>query len=71
MVATFPTVDAAARAVVAVRRTIRPSMLELMDRRSINAVEDYRPMGLDRSAGRAAGRAVGRARGPPAARRSS
>jgi len=51
MVATFPTVDAAARAVVAVRRTIRPSMLELMDRASINAVEDHRPMGLDRGAG--------------------
>ena len=51
MVATFPTVDAAARAVVAVRRTMRPSMLELMDRASINAVEDYRPRGLDRSAG--------------------
>ena len=51
MVATFPTVDAAAHAVVAVRRTMRPSMLELMDRESINAVEDYRPRGLDRSAG--------------------
>jgi glycolate oxidase len=51
MVATFPSVDAAARAVVAVRRTIRPSMLELMDSASINAVEDFRPMGLDRSAG--------------------
>jgi glycolate oxidase len=51
MVATFPSVDAAARAVVAVRRTLRPSMLELMDRASINAVEDFRPRGLDRSAG--------------------
>ncbi len=51
LVATFPTVDAAARAVVAVRRTLRPSMLELMDCASINAVEDYRSMGLDRSAG--------------------
>ena len=51
MVATFPTVEAAARAVVAVRRSMRPSMLELMDRASINAVEDYRPRGLDRSAG--------------------
>jgi glycolate oxidase len=51
MVAAFPTVDAAARAVVAVRRTIRPSMLELMDQASIHAVEDYRSMGLDRSAG--------------------
>ncbi len=51
MVATFPTVDAAARAVVQVRRALRPSMLELMDQASINAVEDYRSMGLDRSAG--------------------
>ncbi|RYP82907.1 FAD-binding protein [Nocardioides guangzhouensis] len=51
MVATFPTVDAAARAVVAMRRTMRPSMLELMDQASINAVEDHRPRGLDRSAG--------------------
>jgi glycolate oxidase len=51
LVASFPTVDAAAQAVVAMRRTLRPSMLELMDSASINAVEDYRPMGLDRSAG--------------------
>src|SRR4029078_3509595 len=51
MVATFGTVAEAARAVVAVRRTIRPSMLELMDRAAINAVEDHRPMGLDRDAG--------------------
>ena len=51
MVATFPTVAGAARAVVAVRRTMRPSMLELMDRASINAVEDWRPRGLDRTAG--------------------
>ena len=51
MVASFASVDAAARAVVAVRRTMRPSMLELMDHASINAVEDYRSMGLDRSTG--------------------
>ncbi|MGA9749815.1 MAG: FAD-linked oxidase C-terminal domain-containing protein, partial [Nocardioides sp.] len=51
MVASFPTVDAAAHAVVAVRRSLRPSMLELMDRASINAVEDFRAMGLDREAG--------------------
>ncbi len=51
MVATFPDVDAAARAVVAVRRELRPSMLELMDQASINAVEDFRTMGLDRTAG--------------------
>ena len=51
MVAVFPDVDAAARAVVSVRQELRPSMLELMDHASINAVEDHRSMGLDRSAG--------------------
>lgn len=51
VVASFPDVDAAARAVVAVGRRLRPSMLELMDRASVNAVEDFRPMGLDRVAG--------------------
>ena len=51
LVATFPDVDAAAHAVVAARRSIRPSMLELMDRASVNAVEDSRRMGLDREAG--------------------
>ena len=35
----------------AVRQELRPSMLELMDHASINAVEDHRSMGLDRSAG--------------------
>lgn len=50
-VATFDTVRAAAETVVAIGRTLRPAMLELMDRASINAVEDYRAMGLDRSAG--------------------
>ncbi|MGN6132323.1 MAG: FAD-binding oxidoreductase [Nocardioidaceae bacterium] len=51
MVASFPTVDDAARAVVGIRRVMRPSMLELMDSASINAVEDYKPMGLDRATG--------------------
>jgi len=51
LVASFPTVTAAARAVVAIGRTVRPSMLELMDSPSVNAVEDYRAMGLDRTAG--------------------
>ncbi len=49
LVASFPSVGAAADAVVAVGRTLRPSMMELMDQASINAVEDYKPMGLDRS----------------------
>ncbi|WP_210648661.1 FAD-binding oxidoreductase [Nocardioides sp. SYSU D00065] len=51
LVASFATVVAAAQAVVAVRRTLRPSMMELMDHASINAVEDHSPRGLDRSAG--------------------
>ena len=50
LVALFPSLLAAAAAVVEVGRTSRPSMVELMDRAAINAVEDYRPRGLDRSA---------------------
>src|ERR687893_458731 len=51
LVANFPTVAAAADAVVAIGATLRASMMELMESASINAVEDYRPMGLDRQAG--------------------
>ncbi len=51
LVASFPTAAAAAEAVVAIGRTLRPSMMELMDRTAVNAVEDYRPMGLDRAIG--------------------
>lgn len=51
IVATFPTPRAAAHAVVEACRATRPSMLELMDNASINAVEDFKSMGLDRSAG--------------------
>jgi glycolate oxidase len=51
LVAYFPTVQAAADTVVTIGGTLRASMMELMDRTSINAVEDYRSMGLDRSAG--------------------
>ena len=51
LVATFPTVRAAADTVVDVGRVLRPSMMEFMDNGSINAVEDLRPMGLDRQAG--------------------
>ena len=52
LVASFPTVRGRRR-----HRRRRsagrcaPSMMELMDQASINAVEDYRPMGLDRSRG--------------------
>ncbi len=51
LVATFPDVDSAARAVVAIGGRLRPSMLELMDNASVNAVEDHLRMGLDREAG--------------------
>jgi glycolate oxidase len=51
MVASFGTVTAAAEAVVAIRTTMRPCLLELMDQATVNAVEDFRPMGLDRGVG--------------------
>ena len=51
LVGTFPTMTAAAEAVVAIRGVARPSMLELMDNACINAIEDWRSHGLDRSAG--------------------
>ncbi|MCW2495821.1 FAD-linked oxidase C-terminal domain-containing protein [Jatrophihabitans sp.] len=50
LVAVFPSIEAAADAVLAISRELRPSMLELMDRTSINAVEDMVTMGLDRNA---------------------
>jgi glycolate oxidase len=51
LVATFSTPSVAAEAVVAIRSTLRPSMLELMDQPSIRAVEEHRSMGLDVDAG--------------------
>jgi glycolate oxidase len=51
LVAAFDTIDAAANAVVGITARVRPSMLELMDRGSVNAVEDMVRMGLDRNAG--------------------
>lgn len=50
VVATFDSVEAAARAVVTITGKIRPSMLEFMDAVAINAVEDKLRMGLDRNA---------------------
>lgn len=50
VVAVFSSVQDAADAVVAITAKVRPAMLELMDHASINAVEDYSRMGLDRSA---------------------
>jgi glycolate oxidase len=49
-VASFPTTNAATGAVLAITASTRPAMLEYLDRPSINAVEDWRRMGLDRGA---------------------
>ncbi len=51
VVAEFASMVDACQAVLAIVATMRPSMLELMDNVSINAVEDLLSMGLDRSAG--------------------
>ncbi|RVW02686.1 FAD-binding oxidoreductase [Rhodococcus xishaensis] len=50
VVASFPSVESAADAVLAISGQIRPAMLEFMDHASINAVEDAIHMGLDRNA---------------------
>jgi glycolate oxidase len=51
LVASFADIETAADAVVAITASLRPSLLELMDNGSINAVEDLVRMGLDRSNG--------------------
>ncbi len=51
VVATFASMSEASQAVVGMCARVRPSMLELMDNYSINAVEDFKPRGLDRTAG--------------------
>jgi len=48
LVATFPTMDSATDAVLAITRSMRLSLLEFMDRVTINAVQDATRMGLDR-----------------------
>ena len=47
VVAVFPDLASAGRAVQAVTATLTPSLLELMDRTTVRAVEAMRPMGLD------------------------
>ena len=51
LVATFGSMTDASRAVVAIGAQVRPSMMELMDNASINAVEDWKSHGLDRATG--------------------
>ena len=50
LVAMFPTVAGAIRAVVDIKAAMRPSMLEFMDQVTVNAVEDVTRMELDRTA---------------------
>ncbi|HEX4017954.1 MAG TPA: FAD-linked oxidase C-terminal domain-containing protein [Frankiaceae bacterium] len=50
MVAVFKSIESAADAVLAITSQVRPAMAELMDRTTINAVEDFTSMGLDREA---------------------
>lgn len=50
LIATFSTLDDSTNTVLAVTRSMRPSMLEFMDKVTINAVEDDLHMGLDREA---------------------
>lgn len=50
VVATFPSDEGAMAAILAITSVMRPAMLEYMDRHTINAVEDFLHMGLDRSA---------------------
>lgn len=50
VVATLPSLRAAGETVVAAGRALSPSLMELIDHRSINNVEDMRPAGLDRCA---------------------
>jgi len=50
VVAGFADLDGATAAVLDITRRMRPSMLEFMDRVTINAVEDVTRMGLDRTA---------------------
>lgn len=48
LVASFASLDSATQAVLDTTSRIRPSMLEFMDRSTINAVEDITKMGLNR-----------------------
>jgi glycolate oxidase len=50
LVAFFPSMEEAGAAIVAIRQVMVPSMLELMDQRTVAAVEDWKHMGLDTTA---------------------
>jgi glycolate dehydrogenase FAD-linked subunit len=48
LAASFPTLGGAGQAIARIVHERQPSLLELMDRATINAVEDYQPMEMDR-----------------------
>jgi glycolate oxidase len=50
LVAFFDTMEGAGAAIAAIRQRMIPSMLELMDRRTVVAVESWKHIGLDTSA---------------------
>jgi glycolate oxidase len=50
LIAFFPSLDAAGSAAVAIRRQLVPSLLELMDRQVISAVESWKHLELDTTA---------------------
>jgi glycolate oxidase len=50
LVASFASLDDSTQTVLDITRRMRPSMLEFMDKATINAVEDLTRMGLDRAA---------------------
>ncbi|WP_257457011.1 FAD-binding oxidoreductase [Archangium lipolyticum] len=47
LVASFPTLVGAGAAVTEIMASTRPSVLELMDRTTVRAVESFKPLGLD------------------------
>ncbi len=50
LVAFFPTIERAGDAIVSIRQVMVPSMLEVMDQRTVTAVEEWKHMGLDTTA---------------------
>jgi glycolate oxidase len=50
LAASFTDLASAGRAIARIVRERQPSLLELMDRTTVNAVEDFKPMELDRDA---------------------
>lgn len=50
LVASFPTLESAGLAVSSITKSMTASMLELLDRTTMNAIESWKPIGLDERA---------------------